>query len=87
LSRPELGPPTDFLAETEAAHHIPLHFNLAILVPDVDIDCRFGRFKIRDLSEVGLLMLMLNGVVGGAAIDVLAIDADTHSANPPNEMV
>jgi hypothetical protein len=82
LSGTELGPPADFLAETKAAHHIPLHFNFTILVPDVDIDRWFGRFKIRGRGEVGLLMLMLNRIVGGAAIDVLAIDTDTHGSNP-----
>jgi hypothetical protein len=33
---------------------------------------------------VTLLMLMFNGMIGGAAIDVLTVNANTHWLNPPN---
>jgi len=49
---------------------------------DIGIDTGIDGFKVRVFGEVGLLMLSLDCMVGGAAIDVEAVNANTHLLKP-----
>ena len=80
--RPQLGPFSSFLLEAQATHHIPFHLNFFPLRPDIDVDRRFYGLKAGSFRQVRLLMLGFNSMVGRAAIDVVAVNADTHGLHP-----
>jgi hypothetical protein len=83
LARAKLGPFVFFFRKAKAADHVPFHLDFIALVADVDINAGLGRFEGGGFGEVGLLVLVFDGVVGGAAIDVVAVDADTHGMGAP----
>ncbi len=85
LPRAQFGPFAQFFLEAFAAHHVPFHFNVPALLANVDINGGLHSFKAGELREVGLLVLPFYSVVGGAAVNVVAIYANAHIARvyPP----
>lgn len=76
--RPQLGPFPGLLLKAQTANHIPLHLNLFPAGSDININRRFYGLKIGSFSQVRLLMLGFNSMVGRATINVVAVNADTH---------
>jgi hypothetical protein len=76
LQRTEAGPFVTFFHKTLTAHHVPFHFGAPIA--DVDIDLGLQGLKIGAEGEMRLLMLGFHGMVGGAVINVMAVNADAH---------
>jgi hypothetical protein len=69
------------LAKAEATHNIPFHFDEVVLIANVDIDAGLIWLKVRRFGQVRLLVLMFNGIVGQAPIDIFTINTDTHRPN------
>jgi hypothetical protein len=74
----QLCPAAYFLGETEAAHDVPFHFDDFTVLANVDVNRRLSGLEIGGFGQVGLLVLVLYGMVGAAAIDILAVNANTH---------
>lgn len=49
---------------------------------DIDIDRGLNRFEVGEFGQVGLLMLRFDCMIRRAAIDIMAIDTNTHSHSP-----
>jgi hypothetical protein len=81
----EAGPFIFFFAKTEAAHHVPLHLDVVRPFADIHIDAGFLWLETGVFSQVRLLVLAFDGVIGETPIDILAVDANTHRSNSPKE--
>lgn len=76
---PQFGPFADLLFETLTSDYIPFHFYFILAGADVDVDCRFYGVEIGCFGEVKLFVLSFYGVVGEAAVYVMAVNTNTHS--------
>lgn len=81
FSRAQLRPFARFLREALATDNIPLHFDIVLPGPNIDVNGRNLRFKIGIFGDVRLLVLRFYGVIGFAAIDKMTINTNTHSRN------
>lgn len=78
LTRTKLRPFSHLFFEAQTANNVPFHFDLVISVADVDIDRGLIGLKGRSLSQMGLLMLRLDGVIRHTAINILTVNANAH---------
>jgi hypothetical protein len=78
FTRSQFRPFSGFLFETETANDIPFHLDVITAIADVDINGGFCCLESRCVSQMRLLVLLLDGMIRGAAIDVLAVYANTH---------
>lgn len=76
LARTEFCPLVATLYKALTADDIPFH--LSTVVADVDVDFGLDGLEIWSFGEMRLQVLAFDGVIGDAAIDVVAVDADTH---------
>jgi hypothetical protein len=60
------------------ANYVPFHFDIIGLGADVDVDLGFCGCEVWGWGEMSLLMLFFYCMIGGAAIDIFAIDTDAH---------
>jgi hypothetical protein len=66
------------LLETFTADYIPFHFYFILPGADVDVDCGFYGVEIGGFGEVRLFVLCFYGVVGEAAVYIMAVNTNTH---------
>jgi len=74
----EFCPFAHFWGETFTTDYIPLHLDFFGGGADIDIDSWLDRLKIWIFRQMGLLVLVFYGVVGETAIDIYAINTNTH---------
>jgi hypothetical protein len=65
------------LLETLTPDYIPFHFNFVLAGTDVDVDGGFYGVEIGCFGKVNLLFFY--GVVGEAAVYIVAVNTNTHS--------
>jgi hypothetical protein len=61
-----------------ATNYVPFHFDVIGLGADVDVDLGFCGGEVGRWGEMGLLMLFFYCMIGGAAIDIFAMDTNAH---------
>jgi hypothetical protein len=66
------------LAKALATNYVPFHFDVIGLGADVDVDLGFCGGEVGRWGEMGLLMLFFYCMIGGAAIDIFAMDTNAH---------
>lgn len=76
---PQRGPFAGLLLETLTPDYIPFHFNFVLAGTDVDVDGGFYGVEIGCFGEVNLFVLFFYGVVGEAAVYIVAVNTNTHS--------
>jgi hypothetical protein len=76
---PQFCPFAGLLLETLTANYIPFHFNFVLAGADVDVDGGFYGVEIGCFGEVKLFVLFFYGVVGEAAVYIVAVNTNTHS--------
>ncbi len=67
------------LLETFTADYIPFHFNFVLVGANVDVDGGFYGVEIGCFGEMDLFVLSFYGVVGEAAVYIVAVNTNTHS--------
>ena len=75
---PQCSPFAGLLLETFTADYIPFHFNFVLAGADVDVDCGFYGVEIGCFGEMNLFVLSFYGVVGEAAVYIMAVNTNTH---------